>query len=58
MLLLEYKKQAIAAALNGEYDLLLLRTALRKLWKYQLLPFIVIRETSPIGNKVHDREFY
>ena len=58
ILILKYQKQAIAAALSGEYAYMLLPTCLTKSWKYQVLPFIVNRGTSPIGNKVPDREFY
>ena len=39
----------------GKDALMLLPTALRKSWIYQVLHFIV---SSPIGNKVTDREFY
>ena len=66
ILLLKYQKQAITAALNVQYNqwniknniLMLLPTALRKLWIYQMLTFIVSRNISPIWNKVLDREFY
>ena len=66
ILLLKYQKQAITAALNVQYSqwniknniLMLLPTALRKLWIYQMLTFIVSRDISPIWNKVLDREFY
>ena len=66
ILLLKYQKQAITAALNVQYNqwniknniLMLLPTALRKLWIYQMLTFIVSRDISPIWNKVLDREFY
>ena len=37
---------------------MLLPIVLRKSWTYQVLPFIVSRENSPIGNKIPDREFY
>ena len=36
---------------------MLLPTALRKWWIYQVMPLIVIWNSSPIGNKVSDREF-
>ena len=63
ILLLNYQKQAITAALNGQYNqtnvkinaLVLLPNALRKSWIYQMLPFIVSRDISPIGNKDSDR---
>ena len=66
ILLLKYQKQAITAALNVQYNqwniksniLMFLPTALRKLWIYQMLTFIVSRDISPIWNKVLDREFY
>ena len=66
ILLLIYQKQAITAVLNVQYNqwniknniLMLLPTALRKLWIYQMLTFIVSRDISPIWNKVLDREFY
>ena len=57
ILLLKYQKQAITSALNVEDALMLLPTALMKSWIYQVLPFNVSRDTSPIGNKVSDREF-
>ena len=58
MLLLKYQKQAITAALNGQYNqsniknntLMLLPTALRKSWIYQILPIIVSRDILPIRN--------
>ena len=56
--LFKYKKQATIAALNGENVFMLLPTALKKSFIYQVLLFIVSRETSPIGNKVPDWEFY
>ena len=37
---------------------MLLPTALRKSWMYEVLLFIVSRDTLPIGNKFPDREFY
>ena len=37
---------------------MLLPNALEKLWVYQVLPFIIIQDTSSIGNKIPDREFY
>ena len=43
---------------NLSYALMLLPTALRNLWKHQVLLFIVGRKNSPIKNKVLDREFY
>ena len=42
----------------GKDALMLLPTALRKSWIYEVLHFIVSWDTSPIGNKVTDREFY
>ena len=51
VLLLKYQKQARTASLNMEDALMLLPTALRKLWIYQVLPFIVSRNILPIGNK-------
>ena len=61
LLLLKYQKQAITTALNGQYNqsnvknntLMLLPTALRKSWLYQLLAFVVSREIF-----IPDREFY
>ena len=50
LLILKYEKQAIAAALNREDPFMLLRTALRESWIYQVLLFIVSRDTLPIGN--------
>ena len=57
-LLLKHQKQAITVALNGEDALMLLRTALRKSWIYQALPFFVSQDTSLIWNKIPGREFY
>ena len=37
---------------------MLLPTALRKLWIYQMLPFIVSRDISPIMNNVPDQDFF
>ena len=37
---------------------MLLPTALRKSWIYQLLSFIVSRDASPIGNKVPNWNLY
>ena len=53
-----YQEQAITAALNGEDALMLMLTALRKSWIYQMLPFIVNRDTLLIENKVPDGECY
>ena len=47
----------ITTVLNGEDVLMLLTTALEILWIFQLLPFIVSRDTSSIRNKVDDQEF-
>ena len=58
ILLLKYKKWGITAALIGKDALMLLLTVLRKSWICQVLPFIVSRDISPIGNNVDDREFY
>ena len=58
ILLFKYRKKATIAALNGEDVLMLLRTALKKLWIYQVLHFVVSRDTSLIGNKVPDQKFY
>ena len=58
VLLLKYQKQAITAALNGKHALVLLLTALRKLWIYHMLPFIIGRDTSLIRNKFANRETY
>ena len=58
ILLLKYQKQVIAVALKGEDACMLLPIALRKSWIYQVLPFIVTRDTSPIGNKVSDQKFF
>ena len=55
---LKYQKQAIAAALNREDVLMLLPTALRKLWIYQVLSLILSWNTSPIRNKIPDQEFF
>ena len=57
ILLFKYQKQATIAALNGEDVLMLLPTVLKKSWIYQVLPFIVTWDTSPIVNKV-DHEFH
>ena len=38
--------------------LMLLPTALRRPWLYQMLPFIVSHDISPIGNKIPGQEFY
>ena len=54
ILLSKYQEQAITAALNGEDALMLMLTALRKSWIYQMLPFIVNRDTLPIENNVPD----
>ena len=56
----------MTAALNGQHNqwsiknniLILLPTTLRKSCIYQILPFIINRDISSIGNKVPDREFY
>ena len=58
ILLFKYQKQASIAALNEKDVLILLPNALKKSWIYQVLPFIVSRDTSPIENKVPDRKFY
>ena len=66
ILLLKYQKQAITVALNRRYNqsdiknntLMLSSTALRKSWICQMLPFIVSRGISPIGNKVPDQKFF
>ena len=67
ILLLKHQKQvAITAALNGQCNqsniknstLVLLPTALRKWWLYQMLPLIVSRDISQIRSKVPDPEFY
>ena len=58
IMLLKCQKQAITVALNGKDALMLLSAALEKSWIYQLLPFIVSRNTLPIRNKFPDREFY
>ena len=58
MLSLKYQKHATTGALNGEDALMLLPTASGISWIYQVLPFVVTRDTSPIGNKISDREFY
>ena len=50
---LKYQKLAIAVSLNGKDGLMLLPTALKKLWIYK-----VNRNTSLIGNIVPDREFH
>lgn len=47
----------ITTVLNGEDVLMLLTTALEILRIFQLLPFIVSRDTSSIRNKVDDQEF-
>ena len=46
----------ITTVLNGDV-LMLLTTALEILRIFQLLPFIVSRDTSSIRNKVDDQEF-
>ena len=56
--LFKYKKQATIAELNLEDVLILLPTALKKSWIYQVLSFIVNRDTLLIGNKVPDWKFY
>ena len=58
MLSLKSQKHATTGALNGEDVLMLLPTASGISWIYQVLPFVVTRDTSPIGNKISDREFY
>ena len=50
---LRYQKLPITASLNGKDGLMLLPTALKKLWTYK-----VNRNTSLIGYKVPDQEFY
>ena len=37
---------------------MLLPKPLGKLWIYQVLPFIVSQDTSSIGNKIFDRNFF
>ena len=54
----KYKKQATIAELNLEDVLILLPTALKKSWIYQVLCFTVSRDILPIGNKVPDWKFY
>ena len=39
ILLLKYQKQTIKTALNGKDGLMVVHTALRILWIYQVLPF-------------------
>ena len=56
--LLKYQKVTIAAALNREDALMLLPILLRKLWIYQVMLFIVTRDTLPIRNKFPGWEFY
>ena len=55
---MKQQKQAIIATLNGEDVLMLLRSALRKSWIYQVLPFIVSQGSSLVGSKMLGREFY
>ena len=57
LLSLKYQKQAITAELNEEGALILLPTAMRRSWIYQVLLFIVSRDISPIGSKAPDPKF-
>ena len=54
----EILKTGNNSSIKWEDALMLLRTVLRKSWTYQVLPFIVNQDTSPIGNKIPYREFY
>ena len=56
ILLLKYRKQAVATTLNGKNTIMLLPTVLRKLLIYQVLLLIVSRDASSIVNKIPDRE--
>ena len=58
IMLLKYEKQAITALLNGKNNLMLLTTALEKSWIYQVLLFVVSRNTLATRNKFPDREIY
>ena len=58
IMLLKYEKQAITALLNGKNNLMLLTTALEKSWIYQVLLFVVSRNTFATRNKFPDREIY
>ena len=52
------KTPEITVALNGKDVLMLLSTVSRKSWVCQVLLFIFSWNTSPIGKKSPDREFY
>ena len=56
MLLLKYQKTGKSSSIEwGRCPYLI---SLGKSWICQVLPSIVSRATSPIGNKVLDREFH
>ena len=58
IMLLKYEKQAITALLNEKNNLMLLTTALEKSWIYQVLLFVVSRNTLATRNKFPDWEIY
>ena len=58
-MLLQYQKQTKTALLMGKIPLmLLLPTAFRTLWIYQVLPFNGSLDTSPIEHKIPNQEPY
>ena len=56
-LLLKFQKQTITAALNRVNALMFLLMAPRKLWIYQVLPFIVSLRNFTNQNKISSQEF-
>ena len=58
ILLLKCQKQTLTACWWGRWPYVVVPTAFRILWIYQVLPFFVSLGTSSTGNKIPDREFY
>ena len=56
--IIEILKTGNNSSIKWEDAIMLLRTVLKKSWTYQVLPFIVNQDTSPIANKIPDRKFY
>ena len=54
ILFLKYKKHAITAELNQKDPFILLPTAFKKSWIFQVLPFVFSQDISTIWNKVSD----
>ena len=56
-LLLKFQKQTITAALNRVNAIMFLLMVPRKLWIYQVLPFIVSLRNFTNQNKISNQEF-